>query len=65
MIRVALVDDQTLMREGLRRLLELTDDITVVAEAADGVEAVEMIPKIKPDVVLLDVRMPRLSGSTC
>ncbi|HZM59763.1 MAG TPA: response regulator transcription factor [Vicinamibacterales bacterium] len=62
MIRVALVDDQTLMREGLRRLLELTDDITVVAEAADGVEAVEMIPKIKPDVVLLDVRMPRLSG---
>jgi DNA-binding NarL/FixJ family response regulator len=61
-IRVALVDDQTLMREGLRRLLELTDDITVVAEAADGVEAVEMIPKIKPDVVLLDVRMQRLSG---
>jgi DNA-binding NarL/FixJ family response regulator len=61
-IRVVLVDDQTLMREGLRRLLELTEDITVVAEAADGVEAVEMIPRIKPDVVLLDVRMPRLTG---
>ena len=62
MIRVVLVDDQTLMREGLRRLLELTEDITVVAEAADGVEAVEMIPRIRPDVVLLDVRMPRLTG---
>ena len=62
MIRVALVDDQTLMREGLRRLLELTEDIQVVAEAADGAEAIEMIPRVRPDVVLLDVRMPRRSG---
>jgi DNA-binding NarL/FixJ family response regulator len=62
MIRVVLVDDQTLMREGLRKLLELTEDIQVVAEASDGVEAVEMIPRVRPDVVLLDVRMPRLSG---
>jgi DNA-binding NarL/FixJ family response regulator len=62
MIRVALVDDQTLMREGLRKLLELTDDIEVVAEAGDGVEAIEMIPRVRPHVVLLDVRMPRLSG---
>jgi DNA-binding NarL/FixJ family response regulator len=61
-IRVALVDDQTLMREGLRRLLELTEDIQVVAEAADGAEAIEMIPRVRPDVVLLDVRMPRRSG---
>jgi DNA-binding NarL/FixJ family response regulator len=61
-IRVALVDDQTLMREGLRKLLELTSDIEVVAEAADGVEAIDMIPRIQPDVVLLDVRMPRRSG---
>lgn len=62
MIRIALVDDQTLMREGLRRLLELTEDIQVVAEAADGAEAIEMIPRVRPDVVLLDVRMPRRSG---
>jgi DNA-binding NarL/FixJ family response regulator len=62
MIRVALVDDQTLMREGLRKLLELTADIEVVAEAADGVEAIEMVPRAAPDVLLLDVRMPRLSG---
>lgn len=62
MIRVALVDDQTLMREGLRNLLELTDDIRVIAEAADGAEAIEMIPRVRPDVVLLDVRMPRRSG---
>src|SRR2546423_10271767 len=62
MIRVALVDDQTLMREGLRNLLQLTDDIRVVAEAADGDEAIEMIPRVRPDVVLLDVRMPKRTG---
>jgi DNA-binding NarL/FixJ family response regulator len=61
-IRVALVDDQTLMREGLRKLLELTDDIQVIAEAADGTDAFAMIPRVAPAVVLLDVRMPRLSG---
>ena len=62
MIKVALVDDQTLMREGLRKLLELTADIQVIGEASDGVEAIEAIARLKPDVVLLDVRMPRLSG---
>ena len=62
MIRVAIADDQTLMREGLRRLLELTEDIHVVAEAADGAEAIAVIPQVKPDVVLLDVRMPVRSG---
>lgn len=62
MITVALVDDQTLMREGLRNLLALTEDIRVIAEAADGAEAIEMIPRVRPDVVLLDVRMPRRSG---
>jgi DNA-binding NarL/FixJ family response regulator len=61
-IRVMIVDDQTLMREGLRKLLELTADITVVAEASDGGDAIDMIPRIAPDVVLLDVRMPRRSG---
>lgn len=61
-IRVALVDDQTLMREGLRRLLDLTEDVRVVAEAADGVTALTVVPDARPDVVLLDVRMPGLSG---
>lgn len=62
MIRVVLVDDQTLMRQGLRKLLELAPDVEVAGEAADGVEAIELIPRVLPDVVLLDVRMPRLSG---
>ena len=62
MIRVCLVDDQTLVRQGVRSLLELADGIEVVAEAADGRQAVELIPRIKPDVVLLDMRMPIMSG---
>lgn len=62
MIRVCLVDDQTLVRQGVRSLLELSDDIRVVAEASDGRQAVEMIPELKPDVVLLDMRMPVMSG---
>ena len=62
MIRVCLIDDQTLVRQGIRSLLELVDDIEVVAEAADGVDAAQVIKSFKPDVVLLDVRMPRQSG---
>ena len=62
MISVCLVDDQTLVRQGIRSLLELSDSIRVIAEAIDGQQAVEMIPKVKPDVVLLDMRMPNLSG---
>lgn len=62
MISVCLVDDQTLVRQGIRSLLELSDSIRVVAEAADGTQAVEMIPRVKPDVVLLDLRMPGMSG---
>lgn len=62
MISVCLVDDQTLVRQGIRSLLELSDSIRVIAEAADGAQAVEMIPKVKPDVVLLDMRMPNMSG---
>ena len=61
-IRVMLVDDQNLVRQGLRSLLELTDDIEVVAEASDGVEAVAMAPQVQPDVMLLDIRMPRKNG---
>ena len=62
MIRVCLVDDHTIVREGLRTLLDLVDDIEVVAEASDGVDAVTRIPDAAPDVVLLDMRMPRLDG---
>lgn len=62
MIRIVLADDQTLMRRGLRGLLELTDDLRVVAEAADGEEAVRLIAEANPDLVLLDVRMPGRSG---
>ncbi|MBN8887665.1 MAG: response regulator transcription factor [Rudaea sp.] len=61
-ISVCLVDDQTLVRQGIRSLLELSDDISVVAEAGDGAQAVTLIPQAKPDVVLLDMRMPGMSG---
>jgi DNA-binding NarL/FixJ family response regulator len=61
-IRVALVDDQTLVRQGIRSLLELSEDIRVVVEAADGDEALTAIADADPDVLLLDVRMPRRSG---
>jgi DNA-binding NarL/FixJ family response regulator len=62
MIRVALVDDRMLIRRGVRSLLELAGDIAVVAEAADGDEAVAMILRERPDVVLLDLRMPKKDG---
>ena len=61
-VSVCLVDDQTLVRQGIRSLLELSDEIRVAAEAVDGAQAVELIPKIRPDVVLLDMRMPGMSG---
>lgn len=62
MIRVVLVDDQTLVRRGIRSLLELAGDIDIVAEAADGEEGVATILRERPDVVLLDVRMPKKDG---
>ena len=62
MIRVCLVDDQTLVRQGIRSLLALDDGIEVVAEAADGKQAVELVPQVRPDVVLMDMRMPVMSG---
>ncbi|GIX35500.1 MAG: DNA-binding response regulator [Lysobacteraceae bacterium] len=61
-IRVLLVDDQTLVRQGIRSLLELSDRIRVVGEAADGRQAVEQIPTLQPDVVLMDMRMPVMNG---
>lgn len=62
MIRVCLVDDQTLVREGLWRLLATAPDIQVVAQAVDGQNAVRAVLDVRPDVLLLDVRMPRQSG---
>ena len=62
MIRVVLVDDQTLVRQGVRGLLDLVPDIEVVGEASDGEEALEKVPQLKPDVLLLDIRMPRIDG---
>lgn len=62
MIRVVLVDDQTLIRQGVRSLLALSDDIEVVGEASDGQEALDIVPKLKPDVLLLDLRMPNING---
>jgi len=62
MIRVMLVDDQTLVRQGIRNLLSLSEEIEVVAEVGDGDEALEQIPEVRPDVLLLDMRMPGLSG---
>jgi DNA-binding NarL/FixJ family response regulator len=61
-IRVVLVDDQTLLRSGLRGLLDLTPDIRVIGEASDGDEAVRVICDLAPDLVLLDVRMPHRTG---
>lgn len=62
MISVCLVDDQNLVRQGIRSLLDLAEDIEVVAECADGAQAIETVPEIKPDVMLLDLRMPNMSG---
>jgi DNA-binding NarL/FixJ family response regulator len=62
MIRVALVDDQTIVRAGLARILSPEDGFEVVAEAGDGREAVEQLPGLAPDVILMDVRMPVLDG---
>lgn len=61
-VRVCLVEDETLVRQGIRKLLELDDRFEVVAEARDGEEALARIAETAPDVVLLDVRMPRLDG---
>ena len=62
MIRVLLADDQTLIRTGLRALLDAEDDIEVVAEACDGAQAHELAVEHRPDIVLMDVQMPRLDG---
>jgi DNA-binding NarL/FixJ family response regulator len=61
-VRVLLADDQTVVRAGFRALLQLTEDLVVVGEAADGQEAVDQARALRPDVVLMDIRMPVLDG---
>jgi DNA-binding NarL/FixJ family response regulator len=61
-IKVVIVEDQTIVRQGLRSLLGLSGDIEIAGEAADGEEAIGVIEREKPDVVLLDLRMPKLDG---
>jgi DNA-binding NarL/FixJ family response regulator len=61
-IRVVLADDQALIRHGLRLIIDAQDDLAVVAEAANGEQAVDVARRLKPDVVLMDVRMPELDG---
>lgn len=61
-VRVLIVEDQALVRQGLRTILDLEEGIQVVGEAADGVEALKRIPDLLPEVALVDVRMPRMDG---
>ena len=62
MTRVLLVDDEELVRTGLRMILDAEPDLTVVGDAADGVEALARLRELAPDVVLMDIRMPRMDG---
>ena len=63
MIRVLIVEDHHLVRQGIRALLEKADDMQVVGEARDGQEAVELAEKLTPDVIVMDLSMPRLNGT--
>jgi NarL family two-component system response regulator YdfI len=64
MIRVMITDDHLIVREGLRLILETADDIEVVGEAVDGVECLRLVPELKPNVILMDLQMPRMDGIT-
>lgn len=62
MIRVLVVDDHAILRDGIRSLLESQEDIVVVGEAADGLEAIEGAERLRPDIVLMDISMPKING---
>jgi DNA-binding NarL/FixJ family response regulator len=61
-IRVLIADDHTLVRDGTRRILEAEEDMDVIGEALDGEEAVQLAKELKPDVVLMDIAMPKVDG---
>jgi DNA-binding NarL/FixJ family response regulator len=61
-LRVLLVDDQALIRAGFRMILEAEEDLEVVGECADGTQAIDSVARLKPDVVLMDIRMPEMDG---
>src|ERR1700731_4003550 len=61
-IGIVIADDQALVRAGFRMILEAEEDLRVLAEAKDGVEAVEAAQRARPDIVLMDIRMPKLDG---
>lgn len=62
MIRILIADDHTLVRRGIRAILDQMEDVEVVAEAADGIEAVKLVKELAPDIVVMDISMPRLDG---
>ena len=64
MIRVLITDDHLIVREGLRLILETADDIEVVGEATNGAECLQLVPELKPQVILMDLQMPRMDGIT-
>lgn len=64
-VRILIADDQTLMRDGLKTILDLEDDMEVIGTASNGLEALEMTEKLKPDAVLMDIRMPVMDGVEC
>ena len=64
MIRVMITDDHLIVREGLRLILETADDVEVVGEAVDGAECLELTKKLNPQVILMDLQMPRMDGIT-
>lgn len=64
MIRIVIADDQMLTREGLRTILDLEDDLTVVGVASNGAEACELTAKLRPDLVMMDIQMPVMDGIT-
>lgn len=61
-IRVMIVDDQLIVREGLKKLLEISDHIRVVAEASSGLDCIDLLEKVKPEIVLMDIKMPGING---
>ena len=63
-IRVMITDDHLIVREGLRLILETADGIEIVGEASDGAECLQLVPECKPDVILMDLQMPRMDGIT-